>query len=479
MADEQIPAAPSRVPVARPPVRDGLAIGMVIGFAVWLPFVLFSAQYLETTVSALFGFAVIVLMVCAIVGVGVFIFRKQVATKLFGEVQLSGSAVSEALASAVGSWPDREKVGVAAATAAREGFAIASWMMARRAIVTALLGMVGTVVAMVGTVLLLKQTQALEEQNRKLDVQTSLLERQTKITAGEGQWESLWEAHYASNDAIRLDAVTDLAKKGNPVRGVLLRGSVHTSDSFLELAEHLKSQEGEFALEAAVARRAFASFDHSGRTMLGGDVAVHVERSIVEDMFVVYDRSSSSLSNMKLHNSVIFFYPKNDELMSCNDCSFYASDVNLAGVVHLTGVNLKYSRLTSWKGILSLNRCEFDMTVALLRLGSDEIKNCRGGTLIVGYQDGAPYGASETIKGGIIQELKILWDEERMREVELFLESIVDERARIGRYSMVRQEGRGGGAKFIELRKQTDRANAWNERRKSAASVNNTTHWAD
>jgi hypothetical protein len=186
---------------------------MVIGFAVWLPFMLFSAQFLSHAVNALFASVVVGLVICAVLALLLFVFRKQIATRLFGDVKLSLSAATDAAADAVSAWPDQKRAAAATAVAAREAVAIATWIMARRTITTVLLGMVGSVVAMVGTVLLLKQTQALEDQNKKLDAQTSLLERQNVILASEGLWEHLWNVHYASNPEIRMNAAVEVSAR--------------------------------------------------------------------------------------------------------------------------------------------------------------------------------------------------------------------------------------------------------------------------
>jgi hypothetical protein len=196
---------------------------MVLGFAVWLPFMLFSTRFLAQAVNALFAAVIVGLLLCATVALGVYLFRRQLASRLFGDVKLSVASIAEATSEAIDAWPDRQRTSSALQRGIREATAVATWFLTRRALVAVLLGMVGSVVAMVGTVLLLKQTQALEDQNRKLDAQTELLKRQNSILASEGLWELLWKVHYAPEPAIRLDAAADLATKGHMLRGVILR----------------------------------------------------------------------------------------------------------------------------------------------------------------------------------------------------------------------------------------------------------------
>ncbi len=227
--------------------HGGLLVGVAIGFAVWLPFMLFSGQFLSQAIGTLVGSVVVGLLLCTAGVLLLFVLRRQVVSKIFGDVQLSTSKALEAASEAVDAWPDRERASKAAKIAFREALAIGSWALARRALLTLVLTMAGSLIALLGTVLMLKQTEALEEQNKKLDAQTdllgrqtkaleeqnkkldtqtALLDRQTKVMADEGKWELLWNAHSNVDPATRLSSVVELSTRyGVILSGVKLEGA--------------------------------------------------------------------------------------------------------------------------------------------------------------------------------------------------------------------------------------------------------------
>ncbi len=204
--------------------HDGLLLGIVIGFAVWLPFMLFSTQFLSGLINSLFGALIVGSIAFALAALGIFTFRKRIARRVFGDVQASTDVFSNAISETIRALPDANRSAIAAAQAAREAVVLGSWFLARRAMLTVLLGIVGAVIAMLGTVLLLQQTEALKAQNTKLTEQTEHLRRQNEIMASEGKWELLWNAHYAVDSTSRLEAAVRLAHGGDILSGLNLAG---------------------------------------------------------------------------------------------------------------------------------------------------------------------------------------------------------------------------------------------------------------
>lgn len=209
---------------------------MAIGFALTVPVIFLTGPFASNAVSALFTSIVMGLVVCAVLALIVYVFRRAILRALLGDVQVCAPAIPEALGELAENWTDADARRESASRAARETLAVGGWLFAKASIVTVLLGMVGTTVAAVGAVLLLKQTQSLEAQNKKLDAQEVLLARQNDIMAGEGRWEELWNAYDEDNPPNRrLEAATALANKGESVRGVSIWGGevkVRSSDPF-------------------------------------------------------------------------------------------------------------------------------------------------------------------------------------------------------------------------------------------------------
>lgn len=442
---------------------------MAIGFAVWLPFMLFSAKFLGTAVSTLFASVVVGLLICAALALTLFIFRRQIATHLFGDVQLSVSAVAEAVASAVNSWPDQARVGAAAATAAREGVAVASWMLARRTLLTVLLGMVGSVVAMVGTVLLLKQTEALEDQNKKLDVQPTLLQRQNEILASEGLWELLWKAHYAQEPAIRLDAAIDLTAKGHVLRGVVLEGPAPPDGRFMHLREKPRYEDGEFdasvALVTIPGRLSRAIEPQTFRSLASG-VAGNVERSEIHNLSVDFSAvRKHELRSLRFVQSLIDLSAPDRGAHLCIECSFTSSEVRVQrGRASFEGTNFRDARLSSGMGEVFIRNCRFDSLIGALTWGRDQISDTTGYALVLDYHGWAGEDGKPTFENSAIEHLLFRWSAREMADVEKFLQRTVHPSARIGRYYFVEERETGGTVQLVILREPTKRANAWNSK---------------
>jgi hypothetical protein len=443
---------------------------MAIGFAVWLPFMLFSAQFLGTAVNTLFAAVIVGLLICAVLALALFVFRRQIAKHFFGDVQLSVTAVAEAVGKAVTSWPDQARVSEAAATAAREGVAVASWMLARRTLLTVLLGMVGSVVAMVGTVLLLKQTEALEDQNRKLDAQTALLQRQNEILASEGLWELLWKVHYAQEPAIRLDAAIDLTTKGHVLRGVVLEGPAPPDGRFMHLREKPRFDDGEFDATAAlvtIPERLTRAIEPQTFRSLPSKVAGSIEHSQVLNLSVDFSAvRAPQLRGLRFAQSLVeFSAPEKDGAQVCIDCVFSSSEVRVQrGRASFEGTSFRDARVSSGLGEVFIRGSKFDSMIGAFTWGRDQVRDSSGYALLLDYHGSVGEEGKPTLENTTIEHLLFRWDEREMNDVERFLQRTVHPSARIGRYYFVEERGAGSTAKLVILREPTRRANAWNSR---------------
>lgn len=464
------PAAPPSSP-ARPALRDGLVLGMAIGFAVWLPFMLFSVQFLSEAVSALFAAVVVALVICAVVALLVFVFRRRIAASVFGEVQLSMTAVTDAAASAVGAWPDQKRTAAAVTLATREAGALAAWFVARRTLTTVLLGMVGAVVAMVGTVLLLKQTQALEDQNRKLDAQTSLLERQNVILASEGLWENLWNAHYAENPEVRMNAAVEVASRGHVLRGVVLEGPAPPDSRFVNLREKPRFDDGQFDATAALVtipgRLTRAIGPQTFRT-LSSTVAGNIEgvelRNLEVDFSVVAKQEIRGLSFVQ---SLVDLTAPGRGAHLCIECSFTSSEVRVQeGRVSFESSYFRDARLSSGLGEIFIRNSKFDALVWSGTWGRDQIRETDGYALVADYRGWSGEDSRPTFENSAIEHLLFRWHDREMSEVESFLQRTVHTSANVGRFYFVKEDVVDGSARLVILREPSARANAWNSTRR-------------
>jgi len=465
--EQPAPSTPAPARHARPALPDGLVLGMAIGFAVWLPFMLFSAQFLTYAVSALFASVVVGLVVCALIALLLFLFRKRIAASLFGEVQLSITAVTDAAADAVRAWPDQGRSAAAAAVAAREAVAVATWFMARRTLTTVLLGMVGSVIAMVGTVLLLKQTQALEDQNKKLDVQTSLLERQNVILASEGLWEHFWNVHYASNPEIRINAAVEVSAKGHILRGVVLEGPSPPDSRFVHLREKPRFDDGEFdatvALVTVPGRLTRAIEPQTFRALAPG-VAGGIEHSELRNLSVDFsDERKPKLRGLSFVQSLVDLSARDRGARLCIDCSFTSSEVRVQeGRASFENSSFRNARLSSGMGELFLHNCRFDALVLSATWGRDQVRDTHGYALVVDYHGWSGEDARPTFDSSAIEHLFFRWDDRRMADVEGFLQRTIHSSATIGRLYFVEERVSDGDPHLVILREPTTRANAWN-----------------
>lgn len=451
----------------RRPVRDGLLLGMALGFAIWLPFMVFSSRFLADTVNALFAAVIVVTLFVAAVALLAYLFRHRLAARVFGNVQLSFAAVSEAAAEAVSAWPDQQRAAEATATAAREALAVTTWMMSRRALITALLGMAGSIVAMVGTVLLLKQTQALEDQNRKLDAQTALLERQNSILASEGLWELLWKAHYAPEPAIRLDAAIDLSHKGHVLSGVVLDGPSPPDNRFVQLREKPRFDDGEFdptvalvtipgRLGRAIGPQTFRSLDPVVAGMIEGSRI----RNLSVDFFGTEKHEFRGLS---FEQTLVGFTAPDRGANLCIGCSFTSTEVRVQeGRASFEACDFRDTRIWSGMGEVFIRHSRFDSLIGNLTWGRDRITDSYGYAALVDFHGWTGDHEWRSFNNSAIDHLLFRWDEREMEEVEDFLDRALHSSARIGRLYFVEEQGDEGESRLVILREPTARANAWN-----------------
>jgi hypothetical protein len=469
MQPDQTATPQESTKVARSMTRDGLVVGMVLGFAVWLPFMLFSARFLAQAVNALFATVLIALLLGSAIALGVYLFRRQLASRLFGDVTLSMASLAQATSEAVGAWPDRGTTLSALQRAVREGAALASWFLARRTMVAVLFGMVGSVVAMVGTVLLLKQTQALEDQNRKLDAQTTLLERQTNILAAEGLWELLWRVHFAPEPAIRLDAAADLAAKGYALRGVVLEGPAVPDARLFRLLDTPAYDDGAYDRRipmVLVPERIDEAINSNTFRSLPPSVASHIEMAELKNLNIDIPAHAKPRGT-RFAQSRVTFSGDQQSTQFCAECSFSFSNVRVERAqVYLEDTYFRQSQLWSGVGTISLLRINFDTLVARVTWGRDTFRDCHGYGLVVDYLGWSGDMSRPTFDGCVIGHILFLWQSREMSDVPAFLERTISRTALIGEIYFVKAEGFGSSAKLTILRGPSAKADAWNQSRK-------------
>lgn len=470
----------------RIPSPDDLLLGIVIGFAVALPFILFSLDFLAQATASLFAATVVALMLAA--GFALFLYtqRRRIVSRLFGDVRSSLDAASDAMTEAIRAWPDRERTSESSTRALREGLAVVTWILGRRALTTVILGIAGAVVAMAGTTLLLQQTRALETQNEILVEQRDLLrtqneiaEEQKRIAAGEGRWEMLWQAHYSPEPSTRIEAAISLAN-GVPLNelprlsGLVLEGGVPPNLD-VQLSEKPRGASGqlvaEFPLVPVPARLDGALASQSLRDDLPAALLNNVENSTFRYLALDYfGAERHRLSGLRFEQSRVSLGRQDDRERVCVHCVFETTIVR-AETSPLRFVYSTFRDTKIWGGMrpVIFDGCVFRSAVLSLVWGQDYITDSLGYAVLVDYHGSAGTSERPGFEESNFETLLFLWSEHEMDPVEGFLTDTVAPSTRIGRILFVEQ--REGGSRLAVLDEPTSRAKAWNERRPISRTV--------
>jgi hypothetical protein len=468
---------------------DGLLIGMVIGFGISLPFLLFSLRFLSQAIHVLLASLIIALFLCVFAALLLYIFRKKLVAILFRDVHGSIQGASNALLDAVNAWPDRSRVSTAVSHAARETLATVVWLVARRAILAVVLGLVGAVIAMTGTVFLLKQTQALEAQNAKLDEHTVLLQRQNEIAAAEGQWELLWQAHFAADSATRIESAITLALKGHELRGLALQGVSRNPRGYVDLAPNLWYPRTD--VWALVPIRLNAAVEGNAVSTIPSDVLCKLDRSSFENLGLQFElgRVRWEISGNQFKAcSVDLNVSHHNNLTACHRCSFEDTEVNIRSeerrlVNEIHGCRFTRSKLTSVGfAPTTIQDCRFRRS-AISILETDLILDCQGDSLVIEYH-GSSGPRSEPVRRVVTDEwwsvpederhgfrhcefgsLVFVWDEHQMKDVERFLTSTIGADTLVAEVYFVNEAGTGPES-ILEVNTEASKLAAqWLERR--------------
>jgi len=456
----------------QPRRRDGLLIGVAIGFSIWLPVMLFSTKFLAKAGIQLFGGVLVALLAIAICVVAIYRYRRQVFARVFGEVQLSVEAISDAGSRVVKAWPDQTEAAKAVAEAFREAAALGGWIVARRALITLLVGMVGSVIAMIGVLFILKQTQALELQNEKLEQQRVLLERQNEILAGEGLWEKLWIAHYSNQPEVRLDAAAELAAKGHLLNGVVLEGPSPPDGRFVNLREKPRFDDGTFDARVAlvtIPRRLQRAIEPQTFRSVPDAIAGLVQNSMLRNVTISFrDVPHQDLRGLEFEQAEIdLSAPDRNSAHVCFDCKFEAANIRVQeGRAAFESSTFRDTSISSGFGTVSLLRCDLDSLIARLTWGQDQIRESDGYAVIFDFHGwSGDAGAHPIVQSSSIEHVLFVWQQHEMENVEEFLEKTIDNQSEVGRLYFVEEKVTGDSPVLVILREPTERARAWNSAR--------------
>lgn len=473
------PAAPQAAqppPAAPRRSRDGLAIGLVVGAAVWLPFVLFSAEFIAQATTLLFGALVTGLGVAALVTLTIYVFRDRIRARIFGNVQGTLGALADSAGEALRAWPDAERAAPAVRRAVTEGAALVAWTLARRTLVTIVFSLIGSVLAFAGTTLLILQTRALEkqntlldDQNTKLERQTELLDRQVQISAHQGQWEMLWKANYSSDPATRLEAAIDLTAEGNDLTGTLLEGSEPVENRFVNLSEKPYLSTGEFDPEFPLVpvpklmSHAFALTQQElPPTAIG-----HLRRGQIRNLAVsLLEADLSALKDTTFEQATLFIDSRDIDNITIERSVFDRSSIRseTSGSVFLD-TSFSETQIRSGLRQVQFHRCRFSSTLLSLTWGQDWIDESSGDVVLIDYHGwkGTP-GTFSGIRRSRFQTIAFIWRDNvpEMRDVDGFLARTVASDTQVADILFLTEATPGASpGNLLVVAEPTDRARLW------------------
>ena len=452
--------------------RGGFTIGVVIGFAIALPILLIRYDFLADSVDSILVLVIIVLLVVIALSGLVYAFRARIFGTLLGGVSGSGQAFLDATSTAIDTWSNDRPVAARAATKAlKEGTALATWLIARRTIVTIILSLIGTLIALAGTTVLLRQTAALELQNKKLD-------RQLAILAGQGQWEQLWNLHYAEH-ATRIEAAIQLASNGYHLSGIQLVGDVRDKAAFVHLSEKLTHRNGTFdrgyPLVPAPARLSAALNPQALFRSLPDDLVRNIVSAQLDGVEISFLDRNSDLDRFSFRHSIVSLDARErNPMVAVRRSSFYKSLVRLGeGGVRFVDTSFYNSAVHSGFGRVVFEGATFDGAVLSLVWGRDFIADARGSAVVVQYSGSAPVPSDSDPPAGFgrcsLENVVFVGRSGDVpyglshshRRIDKFLDDTVSCECQIGRIFFVEEQGTGQQAKLRIIDDATDRAAKW------------------
>ena len=458
--------------------RDGFILGVVIGFAVWLPVTLFTADFLAESVDSLLAGLVVAIIIVSLLSGVIYLLRRRILSELLGDISVSSQAVTDAASDAIDKWPiDKAASASSAAIAVREGAALATWFFARRTIITVILSLMGTIIALAGATLLLKQTTALELQNKKLD-------RQIEIMAGQGKWELLWSAHYSLDAAVRLDAAIELASNGHRLSGIHLSGDIRNERAFVHLSEKFRNPGGgfdpQYPLIPVPSRLEGALNPQALFRELPDSLTRSLDNAYLSGLEVSFDdRDETELEGFVFYRSVVSLDRQGSrDTTMVRRSTFDESMIRLQeDSVHFVDTLFRKSMVRTGFGRVEFEGVTFDGAVLSLIWGRDFIADARGYGVVVDYHGSSPTPADDEPPAGFgrcsLQNIAFI---ARTGEIpkglsgidntlEDFLGQTISRQCSVKKLYFVEAEGAGELGKLVVIEDATDAANRWNASR--------------
>ena len=461
----------------------GFIIGVVTGFSIALSFLLLRYDFLADAVDSILVVVIIVLLVVLVLSGLVYAFRAKIFRTLLGGVSGSGQAFLDTTSTAINSWlTDRTVAARAATEALKEGVALATWLIARRTIVTIILSLMGTLIALAGTTVLLRQTTALELQNDKLDLQL-------KILAGQGKWEQLWNLHYAE-PSTRIEAAIQLASNGYRLSGIQLIGDVRDEAAFVSLSEKLRHQNGTFdpgyPLVPAPGRLGAALNPQALFRSLPDTLARNIENARLVGVKISFPERNTDLDRFSFRRSIVTLESKErTPMVAVSRSNFDQSLVRLEqGGVRFVDTSFRQSIVQSFFDRVVFEGATFDGAVLSLVWGRDFIADARGYAVVLDYHGSGPV-PSETDppagfgrcslenvvfvgrQGGIPHAVS-----RSHSTIDKFLDDTVSCECQIGRIFFVEEQGVREQAELRIIDDATDRAAEWMASRRRRCAGN-------
>lgn len=452
--------------------RGGFIIGVVIGFAFALPLLLLRYDFLADSVDFILVSFIFVLLFLLVLGGIVYAFRARIFGAFLGGVSSSSQAFLDNTSSAINSWStDRSLAARAATEALKEGAAVATWLIARRTMITIILSLMGTLIALAGTTVLLRQTSALELQNDKLD-------RQLQILAGQGRWEQLWRLHYAE-PTTRIEAAIQLTSDGYRLSGIHLTGDARDDEPFFHLSEKLRFWNGTFDRDnpyvPAPDRLSAALNPHALFRSLPDSLVRNIDSGQFDGIEISFLKRSSDVDRFSFRRSIVTLESEErNPMVAVRRSSFDESLVRLpGGSVRFVDTSFRESMVESFFGRVVFEGATFEGAVLSLVWGQDLIADARGRSVVLRYHGSGPVpsdtdppagfgrcslesvvfvGRSGDIPNGLSHSHS---------RIDKFLDDTVSCECQIGRIFFVEERGVGQQAELRIIDDATGRAAAW------------------
>ena len=352
-----------------------VVVGLVAGCALTLSLFLLGAELLAATVDSIVAVAIIALLAVLVVGVVTYALRATILTALFGRVSVSGQAFLEATSDAIGNWSTDSALAARSAEAAlKEGAALATWLLARRTMVTTVLSLMGTLIALVGTAVLL---------------------RQTEIMAGQGRWEQLlWTVHYGA-PAARIEAAIQLVSGGYRLSGIQLVGDVRDEGAFVNLSGKLRRWDGTYELEYPVvpapSKLSAALNPQALFRSLPDSLTRNIDSAHLVGVEVPFLHRDSDLDRFSFQRSIVTLHNSERIPIAVRRSNFDQSLVRLqTGDFRFIDTTFRQSMVSTSFGRVVFEGVVFDGAALSLTWGRDFIADARGRAVVVEYHGFSP-----------------------------------------------------------------------------------------